>query len=158
MPRRQSHTHRQIKQTPIDQFKQQWHEQLQQSNKGLIYNSFKQVHRFEHYLNSLSQSDSMNILRYRTANHCLPVETGRYDATPFHDRTCPLSESGDIGKEEHYLLFCSFFQADRLNLLNVQTPNPTSSKSLDYFLSEAPVKMLKNVSKLVSIIMRQFRN
>ena len=93
----------------------------------------------------------MNILRYRTANHCLPVETGRYDATPFHDRTCPLCESGDIGTEEHYLLFCRFFQADRLNLLNVQTPNPTSSKSLDYFLSEAPVKMLKNVSKLVSM-------
>ena len=65
--------HRQIKQTLIDQFKQQWHEQLQQSNKGLIFNSFKQVHRFEHYLNSLSQSDSMNILRYRTANHFLPV-------------------------------------------------------------------------------------
>jgi hypothetical protein len=105
--------HLYIKQTLIDQFKQTWHDELQNSNKGRIYSGFKLTHEFEPYLIKNHPDDSRNIFRFRTANHSLPVETGRYDGTPFNDRLCSLCNINAIATEEHYLMSCPFFETDK---------------------------------------------
>ena len=50
------------------------------------------------------------IIKFRTANHRLPIETGRYDGTPFDERKCPLCDSDQVGSEKHYLFECYYFQ------------------------------------------------
>lgn len=154
----QTNIHKQVKQTLIDQFKQQWHEQLQESNKGRIYNSFKEQFEFEPYFKTLSTQESMTIFQYRTANHRLPVETGRYDGTPFVDRVCTLCNMRNaqpVGCERHYLLECTFFSRERseyLGSLNIRNHN----LSLKTLLASTSLNVLKNVCKFVNIIMKKF--
>ena len=105
--------HRQIKQTLIDQFKQSWHAQLTQSNKGLIYNSFKITHEFEAYFKILPRYQSLLMYKNRSANHRLIVETARWDGTAFNERICPMCDSGEVGTERHYLLKCNRFRESR---------------------------------------------
>ena len=77
-----------IKQTLIDQFQQQWHAQLQSSNKNKNYSNFKEKHEFEYYLKSLNKDEYLPLLKFQTANRHLPIEIGRYDGAPLNDRTC----------------------------------------------------------------------
>ena len=88
--------HKQIKQTLIDQFKQSWNAQLTQSNKGLIYNSFKITHEFEAYFKILPRYQSFLLYKYRSANHRLIVEKGRWDGTPFNERICLYAKVGKL--------------------------------------------------------------
>lgn len=94
-----------IKKTLIDQYEQTGKVQVLQSNKGLIYNSFKQDFCFQ----VLPQKLSTLFFEFRTANHRLPIETGGYDGTVICERTCRLCIGNKVGSEKHYLLECEFF-------------------------------------------------
>ena len=74
----QRNLHKTIKQILIDKFKQSWHDQLQQSNKSKIYNSFKINHEFENYLKALDRREYLPLLKFRTANHLLSLRRYRY--------------------------------------------------------------------------------
>ena len=50
----QLNIHKYIKTILIDQFKQSWHDQLQRSNKGIIYSRFKETHQLESYTSSFN--------------------------------------------------------------------------------------------------------
>ena len=145
--------HKQVKQTLIDQFKQKWHSELSRSNKGKIYLNIKENHGLEMYFNILGKKDMLNIFRYRTANHSLPVETGRYDAIPFDDRLCPLCEIGTIGTEKHYLLECPYFSSERDKYLNTHNNRTQHNISL---ISTPDAKLLKSVSRFTYHIMNTF--
>jgi hypothetical protein len=43
----------------------------------------------------------------RISAHKLPLESSRYNKTPYEDRFCTLCQSNEIGDEFHYLLSCS---------------------------------------------------
>mgnify|MGYP007091342504 CR=1 FL=1 len=51
-----------------------------------------------------------NYVNFRTGNHFLPVETGRWEGIDITDRTCALCENvNEIASEEyHYILICPF--------------------------------------------------
>ena len=149
--------HKQIKQTLIDQFKQNWQSQLQLTNKGLIYNSLKSDHTtLEHYITSLGDHDAMTLFKFRTANHRLPVETGRYDATPFENRICTLFNSKQVGTEWPFLLHCTHFQEDRTKFLNFSNTPP--HVSINSLVASTNLKLLKRVSKFANVIMNAFKN
>ena len=71
----QTNVHKTVKRILIDQYKQEWHEQLQLSNKGKIYNSFKAIHEFESYLKTLPKQEYLplsihiGISRYSLGYH-----------------------------------------------------------------------------------------
>lgn len=101
-----------IKQTLVDQFISDWRSKLQSSNKGKTYNLFKTEIKLEPYLLTLPRYLYLPILKYRTANHKLPIEKGRWSGVPYNDRkceSCPLQ----LADEFHYLLTCQRF---RLNV------------------------------------------
>ena len=142
--------HKIIKQTLIDQFQQQWHAQLQSSNKNKKYSNFKEKHEFEYYLKSLNKDEYLPLLKFRTANHHLPIEIGRYDGTTLNDRTCNLCNLEKIGSEKHYVLECPYFQnARQLYLAN-------TDKDFKLLMSTHSEIKLKSLSKLVSVIMKSF--
>ena len=53
------------------------------------------------------------MIRFKTANHKLPIETGRWNNVDVADRKCTLCEKNTIDDEFHYLLECPFFKRDR---------------------------------------------
>ena len=93
-----------------DQYLQQWNSEISLSSKGKIYNIFKENFRFEKYLITLPQNIWTILLKFRTANHHLPIEIGRWNSIPIEDRICTLCNINDIGDEFHYLFICPLFK------------------------------------------------
>ena len=68
---------------------QQIKESSNNSNKGRNYLLLKGDWVVEHYIKVLEQKDLINVLKFRTANHRLPIETGRFYSIEYKDRMCP---------------------------------------------------------------------
>ena len=90
-----------VKQTLFDQFTQEWRSKLQNSPKALNYRLYKEKLEFEPYLNILTDKDAITFCKFRTCNHHLPIEKGRWQNIPREHRTCPLCQKQDLGDEFH---------------------------------------------------------
>ena len=71
----------------------------------------------------MSKSSYIPFIKFRTANHKLPVETGRRENIPHAERKCSLCNKNDIGDEFHYLLICLYFATERTRTENKLFPN-----------------------------------
>ena len=88
--------------------------ELQMSSKCSLYKNFKVELKMEKYLCVLPNPLKFALIKFRTSNHKLPIETGRYDNTERKDRICTLCSVKDIGDEYHYLFSCQYFNDIRL--------------------------------------------
>ena len=86
-----------------------------QSQKGRNYNVFKTELKVETYPTELPIHLAINLFRFRTSNHKLPVETGRWQGIPQSERKCTKCNADCIGEEMHYLLGCTYFQRQNKN-------------------------------------------
>ena len=93
----------------MDNFKHEWLELLFNSSKCLNYRIFKTELVFEQYLNLLPYDLASALCHFRTLNHKLPVEHGRFCVVDRDDTICELCFSNRLGDEYHYLLECSYF-------------------------------------------------
>ena len=66
-----------ISQTLHDIFLQDWNATTNTTSKGRNYKLFKMNINFETFLISLPRSSSIPMVKFRTANHKLPIEVGR---------------------------------------------------------------------------------
>lgn len=151
------HIHKLIKQILIDQYKQSWYAQLQQSNKGLNYKSFKEDHKYEEYFKILEQSDYISLFKFRTSNHKLPVEVGRYDGTPYNERLCTLCSDNQTGTEQHYLLHCSFFGRQREHFFQNANLINERELSLKSLLGSNNIHVLRSLVKFINSITKTFQ-
>ena len=145
-----------VKQTLTDQYKQTWSSQLQESNKGRIYSSYKDSHHFENYFKILDSKDVLTIFKFRTANFKLPVERPRYEAIPYEDRICKLCTQNQVGSESHYMFDCVFFKTHREHYFNSAEVNDRNNLSLRYHLNSENKHLLKNLCKFHRTIMDKF--
>ena len=107
-----------IKQVLIDQNLQHWQSILDQSTKARNYSIFKQSIQLEKYALQLNKYNAIVLCKFRTGNHFLPVETGRWEGIAISDRTCALCENvNEIADEYHYILICPFFNEQRKTFL-----------------------------------------
>ena len=83
-----------------------WQNKMQTSSKCSLYRNFKVELKLEKYMLVLPPQLKFSLIRFRTSNHRLPIETGRYNNTDRPDRICTLCHSHDIGDEYHYLITC----------------------------------------------------
>ena len=97
-----------IKQTLIDQFLQNWNGLLQNSSKGKNCALFKDNTSSEKYLTILNGNLAKIMLRFRTENHKLPVEVGRWHNIELIERKCQLCHSSSIGDKFHTFLNAPF--------------------------------------------------
>lgn len=145
-----------IKQNLLDQFLQKWNSQLQESSKGRNYNLFKLDLNFEGYLRTLNGSLLLTMFRFRTANHKLPVETGRWNNIDLPERKCQLCDKRDLGDEYHYLLSCKYFRSERRASIDpyfYQSPNVLKFKEL---LQISDAEKLVKLAKFMRLIMQRF--
>ena len=145
-----------ISRTLSDLYIQEWNEKANVSSKGKQYLLFKDNLNFEKYLINVSKFYYSKIIKYRTGNHRLPVETGRWDDIPLNERNCKYCTNDDIGDEYHYLFTCDFFKSDRkLYLKPYFYVKPNIRKYRELFTSTDEATLIK-LSKFVAIIMEKF--
>ena len=146
-----------IKQNLLDQFLQNWNSLLMDSSKGRNYNLFKSDNKCETYLSSLTGTSLHTMFKFRTANHKLPIETGRWNNVELSERKCQLCERNHIGDEFHYLLECTFFRNERRRYIDQQfyrSPNVLKFKQL---LQTTDTEKLISLSQFMKIIMHAFK-
>ena len=145
-----------ISRTLSDLYIQEWNEKANVSSKGKQYLLFKDNLNFEKYLINVSKFYCSKIIKYRTGNHPLPVETGRWDDMPLNERKCKICTKDDIGDEYHYLFTCDFFKSDRkLYLKPYFYDKPNIHKYRELFTSTNEAMLIK-LSKFIAIIMEKF--
>lgn len=145
-----------ISKTLNDLYVQEWFSKLDLSSKGRDYSIYKQDPSFEPYLKILNKNAYLPMIKFRTSNYKLPIETGRWENRPINDRKCTLCDKNDIGDSFHYLLICPFFKADRIKLLHPYyhaKPNIIKYKNL---LSSTNKNVLLKLSKFIRTIMIKF--
>ena len=59
---------------------------MENSSKGICYILFKENFEFETYLDILSDKDRITLCKFRTCNHRLPIEIGRWQNVDRSDR------------------------------------------------------------------------
>ena len=123
-----------IKRNLLDQFLQNWNAQMHDSSKGRNYGLFKTDTNREKYIINLNGSLFDSMIRFRTANHKLPIETGRWNNTDLSGRKCKLCTENDLGDEYHYLLRCMRGSRKVCHrgsdfFFDVRKENPKSTKS-----------------------------
>ena len=100
---------------------------------------------------NVSKFGYSKIIRYRTGNHRLPVETGRWDDIPLNVRKCKICTTDDIGDEYHYLFKCDCFKSDRKLYLKPHVyVKPNISKHRELFTSTNEATLIK-LSKFVAL-------
>lgn len=147
-----------IKRVLLDQFFQTWNGLLEMSSKGRNYSLIKSNLYFENYLKNLNGSLAINMFKFRTGNHKLPIEVGRWNNIDISERKCNLCQTANIGDEFHYLLECPYFQTDREQLVDryyYSRPNIIKYKQL--FQITNKTKLIR-LSRFMKLIMNYFNN
>ena len=145
-----------ISRTLSDLYIQEWNEKANVSSKGNQHFLFKDNLNFKKYLINVSKFYHSKIIKYRTGNHRLPVETRRWDNIPLNERKCKICTIDDIGNEYHYLFTCDFFKSNRkLYLKPYFYVKPNIRKYRELFTSTNEATRIK-LSNFVAIIMEKF--
>lgn len=145
-----------IKQRLQDQFIQKWAKDIDNSSKGQIYKIYKQKFGFEKYLGILTKKFWKPLIKFRTANHRLPIETGRWYGIPVNDRSCTLCNSGKLADEYHFILECKFFLTLRKQFLCTKYFQKPSTLKFRELLMTTNIKTLKKLSSFILNIQEQF--
>ena len=103
-----------VKQVLNDQFQQDWVSDCCNSSKGTSYNLFTNYNFCTpFYISSnLSKKNISTLVRFRTSNHKLPIEYGRWLNIERSNRLCTICNS-DIGDEYHYIMTCKHLDSLR---------------------------------------------
>ena len=84
-------------------------------------------------------------MKFRTTNHRLPIETGRWQGLPLCDRICTLCKNNQIADEFHYILECKTLSNVRKNYLgNYYSSRPNVIKFME-IMSTSNEKMMKKL-------------
>lgn len=147
-----------IKRTLEDQYFQKWNSQLSNSSKGLNYRIFKSEVKLEPYLTILPQKQRISLFHFRTGNHRLPVEIGRWRNShlPYEDRKCNECQLNEIGDEFHYMFICPCFASTRKRVMpRHYYYRPNVMKFQELFSSESR-QLLISITTLTSDVIKHF--
>ena len=141
-----------IKLRLIDQFKQIWNSAIQNTSKCITYRLFKEHFEFENYFNIINDRDIYTLCKFRTSNHSLPIEKGRWHNIDRSDRKCSICTKRDIGDEYHYIFVCPALQDERRRFIpNGLIPRHNIFTFNKLFNSKKP-KTLRNLCNFIRCI------
>ena len=147
-----------IKQRSSDQYRQEWTNEINESSKSSFYKMFKHDLSFENYLDILPFGKRTALLKFRTTNHRLPIEVGRWEHTYRELRRCIRCNTNALGDEYHYLMECPYFATQRKQFLtNYFTKNHNTLKVSQLFNTRNN-NILRKLSTFAKIIISKFGN
>ena len=141
-----------VKSTLRDQYIQKWHANIDSSSKGVTYKNFKTIFCVEKYLLLLQPRQWKPIIKLRTSNHYLPVETGRWNNTERHERKCNLCNEKELDDEYHYIFVCDNFRNERNLLLPKYYTKRHNMLKFNEILNCKNRKTLNNFSRFINIV------
>ena len=139
----------QVTQILQDQFVQTWRAQIDESEKAMNYKIFKQNFKQEKYFSLLPTSSIIQFMKFRTCNHKLAIETGRYNNTPRRDRRCNLCNSDTLGDEYHFLFECRILQNVRKKFLKQQYQQSPNTLKFEQLMQSTDYNELVNLIKFI---------
>ena len=141
----------------FDNFKHEWLELVFNSSKCLNYRIFKTELVLEQYFNLLPYDLASALCHFRTLNHKLPVEHGRFWGVERDDRICELCLSNRLGDEYHYLLECSYFVDQQKLYLPKDLLRRPSAVGFGEIMNTKDLPTLFKLSKLCKEILSTFK-
>ena len=139
-----------------DLYIQEWVAKLQTSSKGRNYSIFKQNINLESYVTALPRRVFIPIIKFRTCNYKLPIETGRWHDVPYNERKCTLCNHNELADDFHYLMRCSFFETERKELLRPYYYSRPNIIKFQDLLNCNSKTILTKLSKFMKVIMNKF--
>ena len=127
------------------------------SPKCLNYRLFKTTFILEKYITELSLKSAITLAKFRTTNHKLPIEKGRWENIERNQRTCNLCNRNALGDEYHFLLECEFFNAQRKLIIPKYYWKHCNSLKFSSLLSTTNIKLLNKKCEFVAIVLRIFK-
>ena len=141
-----------VKNVLQDQFLQLWRADVDSSPKSLNYRIFKDDFKFENYLDILDYKNRVCLCRFRTCNHRLPIETGRWYNLERKDRICNLCLENKMGDEFHYILECKLLRNERKSLLGNYYCRRVNTLKMKTLFQSDNISNLKKLCKFIKII------
>ena len=134
---------------------QDWGREIQENRLCLNYRLFKVNFGLEYYLTKLDFDLRINISKFRTGSHNLPISDKRYE--PPNDRSlCPLCHS-DIGDEYHYVMICTGLNHIRSKFIPQEFIIRPNTLKFQRLFSSKSISTLTKLSKFLKMIMHIFR-
>ena len=93
-----------IKQRLLDNFKQSWYSEINNSPRLMSYCRFKNTFELEPYLDFITNKKyRTSLTRFRLSSHKLEIERGRYNNILRENRKCKMCNGNAIENEYHFL-------------------------------------------------------
>ena len=146
-----------LKQKLKDQYIQNWSSLVDQSSSGTNYRIFKNSFQMNTYFSYLNNRDSRILTAFRTRNHHLPVETGRWSSIALSERVCKYCQS-EIGDEFHYILTCARFSEHRQKYIKPYYYRNPNTLKLNSLMNHSNKTVVKNLCIFVQIIMKTVKD
>ena len=110
----------------------------------------KTTFTLEKYITELSLKSAITLAKFRTTNHKLPIEKGRWENILLerNQRTCNICNRNALGDENHFLLECDFFNAQRKLFIPKYYWKHCNSLKFSSLLSAVNINLLKNLVNL----------
>ena len=110
---------------------------------------------YEKYLHSTPKSLLYPIIKFRTRNHRLPIETGNWNRTPVNERKCQICNK--IGDEFHFLFECLIFENERKQFIKPYFYRHPNTYKLEKLFNTNNKKVFLNLCKMSNVILRHNR-
>lgn len=136
-----------------DQFIQNWLSKIDIQSDSNIYRTFKLNFEQSNYISILPLDLCKKFLAFRTRNHKLPVEIGRWRGVPYNERICTYCYK-DIGDEFHVLLICERFKSERTLYIKPYYYRRPNILKFEQIMNTTNRKMLFNLVLFVKIILK----
>ena len=145
---------RQVKQNLQDQYIQNWLAIINTNELYYNYRIFKYQFEFEQYLTILPANLAHLFTKFRTLNHKLPVQEGRFLNIVRNERLCMKCLKGEFGDEFHYMFCCDYFDDIRKEMLKkYYYKYPNTIKFRQLFSSHNKNTLLKLCNFVRNIMM-----
>ena len=137
-----------VKRKLKDQYQQEWHSDINESESCYNYRLYKHDFGFEKYLTQMLPKWRTFLCKFRTLNHRLPVVKGRMNGTPRHERYCGLCNSNKLGDEYHFLMECPALTTIRKDIIPSNLLKHANVLKF-HNLMNANTKVLNKVGKFI---------
>ena len=141
-----------IEQILIDQATQQLNTD---TFKCKNYNYIKDNPGMAQYLKCLDDQHTQALLKFRTANHKLPIEIGRYKNIPREDRLCTFCLK--VGDEFHFIFECRRFHTSRQKYIDTKYTNRPNMIKYHTLMNTDNINEMNRLAIFVRIVMNTFK-
>ena len=136
-----------------DIFTQEWFALIEASSSSNIYKIIKTKFEQSSYISQLTPYHTKTLLSFRTRNHRLPVEVGRWRGIAVHERLCTYCND-DIGDEFHFLLVCKQFHESRTKYIKSYYYRHPNILKFEQLMNASNLRELKRLCIFINLIMK----